>query len=75
MIKLTQTGVGTVETDLIKDTQGSGLIPVQADGDGATTFRVNGRVAPDAPWVELKAPDVLDFLEGISWVKLSLIHI
>lgn len=66
---LTRTGVGTAENlGVIRDTQGTGLLPIQADGDGATTFRINGRVSPDAPWVELKAAGTADFLEAISWV-------
>lgn len=68
-MKLTQTGVGTADnTSAVRDSQGTGLLPIQAQGDGATTFKINGRVAPDAPWVELKAAGVADFLESVSWV-------
>lgn len=68
-MKLERTGVGTVEnTNAIRDSRGTGLLPLQANGDGTTTFRILGRVAPDAPWVELKAAGTADFLESISWV-------
>lgn len=68
-MKITQTGVGTAEFPArVRDTQGTGLLPIQADGDGATTFKVNGRVSADAPWVELKAAGTADFLESLSWV-------
>jgi hypothetical protein len=69
MIKLTRTGIGTADvSEAVRDSRGSGLLPIQADGDGATTFKINGRVAPDAPWVEIKAAGVADFLENISWL-------
>jgi hypothetical protein len=69
MIKLSRTGVGVVSNDAaVRDSRGTGLLPVQADGDGATTFRVTGRVSPSAPWVEIKAPGTADWLEAISWV-------
>lgn len=68
-MKLTQTGVGTTDNPTaVRDSQGTGLLPIQADGDGVTTFKINGRVAPDAPWVELKAAGTADFLESLSWV-------
>lgn len=69
MIILSQTGVGTEDvTQAIRDSQGSALLPIQADGDGVTTFRVLGRISPEAPWVEIKAAATADFLESISWV-------
>lgn len=69
MVKLSQTGVGSTSVaTAVRDTHGSGLLPIQAAGDGATTFRVLGRVSPDAPWVELKAAGTADFLEAFSWV-------
>lgn len=68
MTKLTQTGVGTVDnTGAIRDTDGTALLPIQVDGDGATTYRINARVSPDAPWVEVKAPSTADFIECLSW--------
>lgn len=75
MIKLTRTGVGTVDHEgTVRDTNGSGLLPVQADTDG-TTFKLLGRVSPDAPWVEIKAAGTVDFLENISWVPYLRLEI
>lgn len=69
MQKIVRTSVGTSShSEVIRDRSGSGLLPIQADGDGATTFRVTGRVSPEAPWVEIKAAGTSDFLEAISWV-------
>lgn len=69
MVKLERTGVGVDDhVGSIRDIQGSGLLPVQALGDGVTTFRVLGKVSPEAPWVELKAEGSADFLEAVSWV-------
>lgn len=69
MIHLSQTGVGTVaNTNSLRDSDGTGIFPVQAAGDGVTQFRVLGRVSPAAPWVELKAAGTADFLESISWL-------
>lgn len=65
MIYLTRTGVGTADhAGIVRDTNGSGLLPVQADTDG-TTFKVMGRVSPDAPWAELKAAGAIDFIEAV----------
>lgn len=75
-MKLTKTGVGTVtHTASLRDSQGSGLIPVQASSDGATTFRVLGRVSPDAPWAEIKAAGTADFLEAFSWVPFVQLEV
>lgn len=69
MIKLTRTGVGTADHEnTVRDSDGSSLLPIQADGDGATTFKLLGRVSPEAPWVEIKAAGTADFLESFSWV-------
>jgi hypothetical protein len=69
MIKLTRTGVGVTSNDgVIRDSHGSGLLPIQAAVTGTATFRVVGRVAPSAPWVEIKASGSADFLEAISFV-------
>jgi hypothetical protein len=75
-MKITRTGVGTVtHTGSVRDSYGHALLPIQADGDGATTFRVLGRVSPDAPWVELIAAATVDFLESISWVPFIQLEI
>lgn len=69
-IKLTQTGVGTKSNDdkEIYDSTGTGMLPVQVDGDGATTFKVNARVSTEAPWMEIIAAGTVDVLESIAWV-------
>jgi hypothetical protein len=75
-IKITRTGVGTADhTDSLVDLYGSGLLPVQADGDGSTTFRVLGRVSGEAPWVEIRAAGTADFLEAISWVPFIRLEV
>lgn len=69
MQKLIRTGVGTATVDHdVYDSTGTGMLPIQADGDGATTFRLLGRVASDAPWVEIIAPGTADFLQSFAWV-------
>lgn len=70
MIYLTRTGVGVVSNDAkeVYDSMGTGMLPVQVDGDGATTFKINGRVSPDAPWMEIVAAQTGDLLQAISWV-------
>jgi hypothetical protein len=69
MLELKQAGIGATDTYRdVRDRNGTGLLPMQAGGDGATTFRVLGRVHTNAPWVEIKAAGTADFLECISWV-------
>jgi hypothetical protein len=68
-LKITQTGVGASSHEgIVRDTQGTSLLPVQAEGDGVTMFRLMGRAHPAAPWMELKAPGTADWLESVSWV-------
>jgi hypothetical protein len=68
-MQISQTGVGTATHDTaIRDTFGHALLPIQAEGDGATTFRVLGRVAPEAPFEEIVAAATANFLQSISWV-------
>lgn len=64
-----RTGVGTATHEgSIRDSNGTGLLPLQAAITGTATFRVLGRVSPAAPWVELKAAGTVAFLESFSWV-------
>lgn len=65
---LMQMGVGTQTEALSIRNPSGGLIPMQAAGDGVTSFRVTGRVDVNAPWVEIKAAGTADFLESFSWV-------
>lgn len=75
-ITLSKTGVGTADTVRpVRDIVGSGLLPIQASPAAATTFRILGRVSPDAPWVELKAPGTLGFLEAfvrVPYIRLDV---
>lgn len=73
---LTRTGVGVVSnSEVIRDSQGTSLLPIQAVGNGVTTFRVLGRVSPSAPFVEIKSANTADFLESISWVPFLQLEI
>lgn len=70
MIFLEQAGVGTttLAEREVYDSTGTGMLPVQAAVTGTVSFKVNGRVAPDAPWVEIIAAGSASFLNSISWV-------
>lgn len=69
MLTVTRTGVGTADLPrAVRDSDGSGLLPIQVAGDGATTYRILGRVDPEFRWVELKQPTTADILESVSWV-------
>lgn len=77
MIKLTRTGVGVATNPAeLRDRSGTGSLPIQGQGDGATSYRVTCRVSPDAPWVEVIPPTTADFIEAISWcpyVQLEIV--
>lgn len=76
MTKLTQTGVGSAQNqNALLDTDGTGILPIQASGDGATTFRVLGKVSKDAPFIEIKGAGTGDFLEGLSWVPFIALEV
>lgn len=76
MITITQTGVGAAtHTASIRDSDGTGVLPLQAAVTGTATFRVLGRVSPDAPWVELKAAGTAAFLESFSWVPFIQLEV
>lgn len=71
-----RTGVGTASnTVAIRDTHGTGLLPLQAAVTGSATFRVLGRVHPEAPWVELKAAGTAGFLESFSWLPFVQLEV
>lgn len=66
---LEQTGVGTVSVSReVYDSTGTGMLPVQAAVTGVATFKVNGRVASDAPWVEIIPAGSTGSLNSIAWV-------
>jgi hypothetical protein len=76
MIKLTQTGVGTVSHPYsLRDDQGTALLPVQGKVTGSATFRLLGRVSPDADWLEIRAANTVAFLESFSWVPFIQLEI
>ena len=77
MVELSRTGVGVdSHPTSIRDSFGSGLLPVQAlSSDGATTFRLMGRVSPAAPWVEIKASGTANFLESFSWIPFIQLEV
>lgn len=63
MQKVVQTGVGTKNLTFPH----SDKIALQVDGDGVTTFQVNGRVSPEAPWMPLVASGTADTLQSLPW--------
>ena len=71
-MKIIQAGVGsTTHPASVRDTYGHALLPLQAhSSDGATTFKVQGRISTEAPWVDLVAAGTADFLQSTSWVPL-----
>ena len=76
MIKIVQTGPGTAaHAGTVRDSNGTGLLPVQTAVEGAATFRVMGRVSPEAPWLELKAAGTVPFIESLSWVPYLALEV
>jgi hypothetical protein len=74
-MKISRTGVGTAShTASVRDNYGHALLPIQAQANG-NTFRVLGRISPDAPWVEIKAAGTADFLESVSWVPFIQLEV
>jgi hypothetical protein len=75
-MKISRTGVGTVtHAGSVRDSYGHALLPIQAAGDGVTTFRVRGRVSPDAAWIDIVTGGTADFLQSISWVPFIQLEI
>lgn len=69
MIRLDVTSsAATAEVQLSQPNDGAPLIPVQAKVTGTATWRLMGRVHPDAGWLEIRAPAATPALEAISWV-------
>lgn len=63
MQKVSQTGVGAKSIDVPH----TDAIALQLAGDGATTFQVNARVSPDAPWATLVASGTADSIQSIPF--------
>jgi hypothetical protein len=75
-MKISRTGVGTAtHAASVRDSYGHALLPIQAAGDGLTTFRVRGRVDLNAPWVDVVTANTVDFLQSISWVPYLQLEI
>jgi hypothetical protein len=71
MSRLVLSGVGVAGTGFaLNDRWGTGLLPVQVHVPATATvsYRINGRVSPDAPWREIKAPSSADMLESMAYV-------
>jgi hypothetical protein len=69
MIKLAQTGVGTADAaTAVRDSNGTGQLPLQIDVAGTVTYRVMGRVSPEGRWNELVAAIATDTFKSIPWV-------
>lgn len=76
-MKITQVNVGTATHPAsIRDSDGSSLLPIQAEiVSGSPTFRVLGKVSPEAPWVEVIAPGTTAFLQAVSWTPFLQLEI
>jgi hypothetical protein len=75
-MKISKTGVGTAtHAGSVRDSYGHALLPIQGSSDGATTFRVRGKVSPEAPWIDIVTAGTVDFLQSISWVPFIQLEI
>lgn len=69
MMKIAKDGVGTASTkNTLRDSDGSGILPLQVEVVGTASYRVLGRVSAEAPWTEIRPADTVGFLETIAWV-------
>ncbi|MDQ4420058.1 hypothetical protein OOT33_06350 [Sphingobium sp. DEHP117] len=67
-MKIAQTGVGFVENLFAVRALHGWLLPVQVAVEGTATYRILGRVSPEAQWRELRAADTVSCLEAVNWV-------
>lgn len=75
-MKLTATSGTPAETpSAVRDTHGTGTLPIQAEVVGSANFRVLGRVSKDAPWVEVKEAGSVSFLESFTWLPYLLLEV
>lgn len=78
---LKKTGIGTSDNELdlpkrpVMDSAGTGMLPIQAEGDGATTFRVLAKATSEAPWREIIAAGTASFLQSIAWVPFVRLEV
>lgn len=75
---LTKNGVGAVDNGAARpllDSAGTGMLPIQAEGDGVTSFRVLGKATSEAPWREIIAQGTASFLQSIAWLPFIRLEI
>lgn len=75
---LTRQGVGTVDNAVgrpIMDAAGMGMLPIQAEVDGAATFRVLAKATSEAPWREIIAAGTNSFFQSMGWVPFLRLEI
>jgi hypothetical protein len=64
MQKVSVTGVGvSAEVDI----QHTDAIAIQTHGDGATTYQVEARVSPEAPWATVIASSTVDHIQSLPF--------
>ena len=66
-MKLTQTGAGSAASPRRLYPGPSAKVFLQVDGDAVTTWKLEARATPDAPWVEVIAPGTADYGALIDW--------
>ena len=78
MAKISASAVGTFPVSFaLNDRVGAGNFPVQVEIEaGATaTYRILGRVSPEAPWVEVVAPASAGSLQSVNYIPFLALHI
>lgn len=74
--KITRTGVGVATHEYaVTDVYGSGLLPMQVSPEAGVTYKINGRVSPEAPWVEIRAANTDSFVEAFSYCPFIQLEI
>ncbi|MEP2989208.1 MAG: hypothetical protein ABJN65_01455 [Parasphingorhabdus sp.] len=67
-MKLSQTGTGGGENSIpLFDAKGLNTMPMQVQVEGTADFVIEGRVSPEAPWMEI-ANGSADILQSAMWV-------
>jgi hypothetical protein len=76
---LKQEGVGAADNAAsskpIMDSAGTGMLPIQAEIDGAATFRVLAKATSEAPWREIIEAGTAGFLQSIAWVPFIRLEV
>lgn len=71
-------GLGTADNGTgraILDSAGIGMLPIQAEIDGAATFRVLAKATSEAPWREIIAATSAGFLQSVAWVPFIQLEV